>query len=269
MTLIALFSDKGSPGVTTLGLALAHAWPRRVALVELDPAGGDLALRLTDHHARPVLRPEPGLLTLAAAARRDTATSLWGHGQSIGAENTVFVVPGLSAPEQVAAMRSLWESTVTSLRTVVDGDVIADLGRLDVGSPVLSAAEAADVLVVVGRADPVAMLRLRDRLSHVLGGLAPRPDRRVLVVLVAEDRRGGEAAAAMREVLVRGAIPAEVAGVFALDPSSIPALHAAETAPRLQRSLLMRTARALANTFSADAALTAPVPARRLLARVR
>jgi hypothetical protein len=269
MTSIALFSDKGSPGVTTLGLALAHAWPRPVALVELDPAGGDLALRLTDRHARPVLRPEPGLLTLAAAARRDTATTVWDHGQTIGVENTVFIVPGLSAPEQVSAMTSLWTPTLATLSNVGDGDVIADLGRLDVASPVLSAAAAADVLVAVGRADPVAMLRLRDRLSHVLGALAPKPERRVLVVLVAEDRRGAEAAAAIGEVLVRSLIPAEVAGIFALDPSSILALHAAEIAPRLQRSLLMRTARALADTISAEAAVAAAVPARRLLARVR
>lgn len=269
MTLLALFSDKGSPGVTTLALALAHAWPRRIALVELDPAGGDLALRLTDRNARPVLRPEPGLLTLAAAARRDAATSLWDHGQTTDAGNTVFVVPGLSAPEQLAAMRSLWEPTVASLGSDGTGDVLADLGRLDIGSPVLSAAGTADVLVAVGRAEPAAMLRLRDRLSHVLGALGPQPDRRVLVVLVAEDRRGAEAAAAMREVLVRGDVPAEVAGIFALDPSSVGALYAPGTAPRLQRSLLMRSARGLATHISADAAAAAPARGQRLVARAR
>ncbi|MGQ0631590.1 MAG: hypothetical protein ACT4P1_11140 [Sporichthyaceae bacterium] len=268
MTLIALFSDKGSPGVTTLGLALAQVWPRPLVLVELDPAGGDLALRLTDHHARPVLRPEPGLLTLAAAARRDSATSLWDHGQPLLAGGRALVIPGLSAPEQGAAMRSLWELAINSLGTVGDGDVIADLGRLDIGSPVLSAAGEADVLVAVGRAEPAAMLRLRDRLSHVLEALGPKPDRRALVVLVAEDRRSAEAAAAMREVLARGDVPAEVAGIFALDPSSVADLYTTESAPRLQRSLLMRTSRALATHISANAA-PAPARGRRLLARTR
>ncbi len=73
MTLIALFSDKGSPGVTTLALSLAAAWPRPVTVAECDPAGGDLALRLTDEAGRPRLHPDPGLLGLAAAARRSTA----------------------------------------------------------------------------------------------------------------------------------------------------------------------------------------------------
>ena len=40
MSLIVLVSPGGSPGVTTTGLALALAWPRKVVLAECDPAGG-------------------------------------------------------------------------------------------------------------------------------------------------------------------------------------------------------------------------------------
>jgi hypothetical protein len=45
VTLIALASIKGSPGVTTAATALAASWPegRQVLLVEADPFGGDLA----------------------------------------------------------------------------------------------------------------------------------------------------------------------------------------------------------------------------------
>lgn len=267
MTLIALFSDKGSPGVTTLGLALAHMWPRPVALVELDPAGGDLALRLTDHRARPVLKTEPGLLTLAGAARRAPATSVWDHGQPLRAGSVAMVVPGLSAPEQAAAMAGLWEPVITSLGQLAGGDVIADLGRLETASPVLPAAAAADVLVAVGRAEPAAMLRLRDRVRHVLEALAPRPDRRVLVVLVAEDRHGAEAVTAMREVLLRGAVPAEVVGTLALDAGSVAALCAGEDTARLERSLLMRTTHGLLAALSAGAA--PPPRERRVFARSR
>ena len=47
MPLISLVSLKGSPGVTTTALALAAAWPApRRLLAELDPAGGDLEIRL-------------------------------------------------------------------------------------------------------------------------------------------------------------------------------------------------------------------------------
>ncbi len=47
MTVVALASVKGSPGVTTAALAMAARWPagRKVLLVEADPFGGDLAPR--------------------------------------------------------------------------------------------------------------------------------------------------------------------------------------------------------------------------------
>ena len=49
--LIALCSDKGSPGVTTTALALGSAWVTPVVVVEADLAGGDLAIRLRPHGA--------------------------------------------------------------------------------------------------------------------------------------------------------------------------------------------------------------------------
>jgi hypothetical protein len=69
MSLIVLTSLKSSPGVTTAALALGAVWPpeRRVLVAELDPAGGDLANRFR-------LPGEPGLLVLAAAARRHDPT---------------------------------------------------------------------------------------------------------------------------------------------------------------------------------------------------
>src|SRR5690606_40344837 len=61
MTLVALTSVKGAPGVTTTVLAMAAVCPpsRRLVVVEADPEGGVLAARLG-------LRAEPGLVTLAA-----------------------------------------------------------------------------------------------------------------------------------------------------------------------------------------------------------
>ncbi len=55
MSLIALCADKGRPGVTTAALALAALWPRRAAVAELDQAGGDLVMRLTNPAGRYVL----------------------------------------------------------------------------------------------------------------------------------------------------------------------------------------------------------------------
>ena len=59
---VALASAKGSPGVTTLALALGLVWPKPVLVGELDPAGGDLVARLP-------LERSGGLAALAAAAR--------------------------------------------------------------------------------------------------------------------------------------------------------------------------------------------------------
>lgn len=246
MSLIALFSDKGSPGATTLALALATVWPQPVALVECDPAGGDLALRLTDPAGRPALCPEPGLLTLAADARRDpTGTaSTWAHGQPLLAVSGPVVVPGLDRPEQGAALAGLWPS-IAALLARPHGDVLADLGRLHPGSPASAVAEVADVLVGVARGSADGMLRMRDRFDAVLTGLPARPDRRTFVVLVVEDRRAGEAVAAMRAVLEHSGLPVTVAGFLAHDPATVRDLLGGQGGARLQRSLLARSACAM------------------------
>lgn len=270
MSLIALFSDKGSPGVTTLALALAQSWPRPVSVVELDPAGGDLAQRLTDGYGRPVLDPEPGLLTFAAAARGDATPSLAEHGQLLPGASGAVVVPGMSAPEQVGAMAGLWGAVVASIAAAAEGDVIADLGRLHPANPVFTAAAAADVLVGVCTAEPAAMLRLRDRMRHVLQTLEPKPGRRVVVVLVAEDRQAAESVNAMREVLHRGGIEAGVAGVLAVDAIAVRALHAGDSSHRVQRSLLMRSARTLVTELTnARRVALPPAQRRRVFARSR
>lgn len=255
MTVIALFSDKGSPGVTTLGLALATVWPRPAVPIELDPAGGDLALRLTDHTGRPLLAPEPSLLTLAAAARRDPAVALLDHTHR--STSGAFVVPGLATPQQAQGMASLWPKLTAALRAESRVDVIADLGRLTPESPAADLAAQADVLVGVVRAEPAAMLRLRDRLGDVLGRLPANAARRALVVLVAEDRRASEAIAAMDRVLAGGAIRAQVAGVAATDPHGVRALCAGQ---RRDRSVLLRSVRDLAAALLDVPAAPAPVP---------
>ena len=65
MTLIALGSIAGSPGVTRLATGLAASWPepdgRRVVL-EADPDGGRLGAELG-------IGTEPGLMAVALASR--------------------------------------------------------------------------------------------------------------------------------------------------------------------------------------------------------
>jgi hypothetical protein len=248
VSLIALFSDKGSPGVTTSALALASVWPRRVALAELDPAGGDLALRLTDPAGRPILMPEPSLLTLASAARAAGAVPVWDHAQPFAptAGGAVFVVPGLATAEQGAGMTTLWPAVADALAQTHGGDVLADLGRLQHGSPTVAVAEHADVLVGVGRATPDGMLRLRDRMTNLLAALpASGPARRATVILVGDDRHADETIAAMAVVLAKAGLPVEVAGFIAHDRGAVTDLQHGRITARTQRSLLLRTARAI------------------------
>ena len=69
MALVALASAKGSPGVTTTGLVLGALWPRQVLLAECDPAGSDVAIRMTAPGGQP-LNSDRGLVSLAAAGRK-------------------------------------------------------------------------------------------------------------------------------------------------------------------------------------------------------
>src|SRR3954453_2540548 len=66
MSVIALASVKGSPGVSTATLALALVWPRPVLVAECDPVGGDV----TAGFLAGMSAPDGGLLGLALALRR-------------------------------------------------------------------------------------------------------------------------------------------------------------------------------------------------------
>lgn len=249
MTLIALFSDKGSPGVSTVALALAASWLRPVVLAELDPAGGDLPLRLTDYAGNPLLAGPSGILSLAAACRSgnprlEAHTHLlpWAPGQAA-------VLTGVATGEQAAGMASLWSNIADALTDPAAGNVLADLGRLQPDSPAHAVAHRADVLVGIARADAEGMMRLRDRL---LRNQVDRSGRsRTVVVLVGDDRRATESEAAMRTVLAHAGIVADVAGHVAWDPGAVADLHGGRFTARTQRSLLIRSVRALLPALAA------------------
>lgn len=253
MTVIAMFSDKGSPGVTTLALALSATWPREVTIAECDPAGGDLALRLTDELGRPQLAAGSGLLALAAAARRDSARALDEHASPVPGLPNVSVVTGLTTPEQGTGIVELWPAIAAALSEPGRRDVLADLGRLHPGSPAAAIAAAADVLVGVARGDAVGVLRMRDRLHCLLDTLPEEVGvaRRAVVVLIVDDRHGADEVSSMRAVLDHARVPAAVLGYLAHDPGAVHALQQGRPGPRVERSLLLRSARYLATELVA------------------
>jgi len=177
MTVVAVASLHGAPGVTTLVLdlaGLARAGGAPPLVVEADPDGGRLAARLD-------LALAPGITELAGAARAGIAApDLWRFAQrSREGWNVIVAHP---AAEQVhAALRAAAHHIGASLRRL-DCDVFVDCGRLRPGSPAFALAACADHVVVVSengvesavslahRAPALASLQ---RVTHVITSSSP------------------------------------------------------------------------------------------------
>ena len=131
--LTAIGSAKGSPGATTVALALAAVWPDQAAiLVEADASGGDLAFRCR-HDGGAEVATTPSMTSLAAATRGHTdlgsaaSSLLRGHTQRLACG--VRVVPGLLGPSQAGAIEHLW-GNVAGAANAAEEPVIADVGRI-------------------------------------------------------------------------------------------------------------------------------------------
>ena len=174
MTVIALASVKGSPGVTTAALAMAARWPsgRKVLLVEADPFGGDLAPRYG-------ATVTGGLASLLAAARRElTPEAVWDHVHEL--PGGLAVLFGLAGVRQAAANENVWPAIATALAEL-DADVVVDAGRLlpQFAGGVGAILAQADELVVLCASTLEAIVHLQSALPAIV---AERRGRRLLVV---------------------------------------------------------------------------------------
>jgi hypothetical protein len=195
--LIAVCSVKGAPGATTLGLGLTALWPEKAAvLLECDPEGGDLAARFGHH-------PQPGLTSLAAAARTGSApVDLDEHTQqlSVGAP-VVLAPPGDAA---AAAVQTLIYSGADVLRrTAEDRAVVVDLGRLSRGGPGIRLAAVADHVLVVAGGHLADALQVQARLEW----LRPELSGRLWLVRAGDDGYGAAELGRALGVAVLGDFP--------------------------------------------------------------
>ena len=233
MSLLALGTVKGSPGVTTAAVALGACWPAdRVVVVEADPAGGDLAARFG-------LAPEPGLVSLATATRRaPVADALWSHTQNLPGDLSIVIGPA-SAKQSRAALAMLVPA-VGAGWSALGADVLVDCGRLDPSSPALDLLARADLSVVVIRP------QLTD-LHHAAARLADLRSRsRDLKLLLAGPGPYGADE-------VADAVGAEVVGALPWDPVGAALLAGAPGSRRgLTRTSLVRAARQLAELLAAQ-----------------
>ncbi|HEX5496615.1 MAG TPA: hypothetical protein VFX70_18800 [Mycobacteriales bacterium] len=248
MALLAVGSDKGSPGVTTTALTLAAVWPRRAVFAELDPSGGDIAFRLRGPRGVP-LSPEAGLLSLAAGIRRGARPEqLLEHTQRI--DGGLEVLLGLADPERGSTLGGVWEQIGRLLAAVPGVDVIADCGRLYPGTPVVEALGHSGAVLLVTRPTIDAVAHLRTRAgalagqlhSHVPGGIP-------LYVGVITKPRDDKSPRQIDLVLRQANVPASVIGRIAYDAQGAGMLTG-EWLGRLDKSLLVRSAREIAGRLA-------------------
>ena len=208
MTVVALASVKGSPGVTTAAIAMAARWPvgRKVLLVEADPFGGDLAPRYG-------ATVTGGLASLFAAARRElTPEAVWDHVHELpGGLSVLF---GLSGVRQAAANENVWPA-ITKALAGLDADVIVDAGRLlpQFAGGVSAILAEADVLVVLCGSTLEGIVHLQNALPSLV---AERRGRQLLVVPTGSFGYSTHDIASTLQVAVGPAMPDDRAAAAAL-----------------------------------------------------
>ncbi|MCW2541286.1 MAG: hypothetical protein JWN95_3011 [Frankiales bacterium] len=247
--IISVCSDKGSPGVTTLCTALGAVWPSQRAVVEMDPAGGDLAFRL--HSAGNVQRlsQAPSILSLAAGARSGVSPqSLTQFSQlcSLGFP----VIPGALGAEAYAPMARLWPQVAT-ICAQWQGTAIADLGRMQPGNPTLTVARASAAVLLVARPSLEGLYHLRDRVNELssMVGDATRERNPLAVVVVAPSRGEERAVAEVRKMLDAAGSPVPVAGFLAEDDKGAAALWEGVLTRKLAKTPLLASAGVLSQTL--------------------
>ena len=150
MALIAFASAKGSPGVSVTVAGLAHLWPTRAVVADLDPAGGDTGLRYRADNGDP-LNPSTGLLSLGAAVRAGQAADLEDHLQTTAGGMRTLV--GVTSPGPGArSRRRAWQHIALTLRRASGVRRARRLRPPDPGIPAMAVLEQADAVVLVSRA---------------------------------------------------------------------------------------------------------------------
>ena len=240
MSLVMVASVKGSPGVTTLGLALAATWPRRALLAELDPEGGDLRYRLRAADGER-FSASPGLSTYAAEIM--DGPDVRSHVQELPGGLPVLV--GVEGAAEAARLEGRWSWVGALLDAYADGDVIADGGRISPWSPITATFPYLSGLLLVTRPTIDSVGHLRSRLEHAGGGMPPVF---VAVVTGVGDTRS---ARQVQSILSDAEVPATVVGSVAYDQVGAGTL-AGEWSSRLSRSALMRSARDIARKLEKD-----------------
>ena len=257
MTVMALVSAKGAPGVTTSALLLAALWPATACLLEADPAGGDLRSWQTDAD-RPPLRPDLGVLSLLAAHRTGAGAGAGAADRSVLAHTQLLpgglpVLVGAGSPAQHAALAPSWPLVLPTLQqdraTATGGSsaVIVDAGRLLPDPQQRQLLATAALVLLVCRPTVSSVAHTRDTLDSLRGSVA---NVGVLVIGSPTDRDQTRQVLDVDERCVIAALPD--------DPVAARAL-AGEWTRKLDRSPLVAAGRRLAADLHSRLSI-APLP---------
>jgi len=237
MTVISFVSAKGSPGVSTAVMGLAARWPTDAVVADLDPVGGDLAIRERDAEDRALVEHR-GLVSLGAAVRAGDEVSLTDHLQQT--REGIEVLVGASGPRQAQSLGPAWPHLQRTLRAH-DGDVLVDAGRFVAGSPVAPVVEGSDAVVFVVRSEIAAVAHLRDRLSTVREPWSVgRPGGMRVGVLVVGDPRDQRAVDDIGRLLAASEVDVTMLGTVAHDPKNV-VRGPASSSRAMARSLFARS----------------------------
>lgn len=248
MALISVMSAKGAPGATTTSMLLANLWPAPSILVDADPLGGDVALRLPGAHGP--LDPGRGLMSMLPSARRGLEPqTVVAHAQTaLGGQQ---VLAGLPGPEQAVAAAPLWPSLAQAFARVPGLDVFADIGQVSSRSSHLAMVESSSALLCVYRPRAASAIHTRHRLESLEEQLRDRQIR-VGIVCVAAPSDSHDVAAASASI-VQGLPWVVDYGTVARDDATVVIYEGGEVF-RPERSLLARSGHTLARRLYADLA---------------
>jgi len=246
MALISVMSAKGAPGATTTSMLLANLWPAPSILVDADPLGGDVALRLPGEHGP--LDLDRGLMSLLPAARRGLEPqTVVAHAQTaLGGQQ---VLAGLPGPEQAVAAAPLWPSLAQAFARIPGVDVFADIGQVSSRSTHLAMVESSAALLCVYRPTAWSAIHTRRRLESLEDQVRDRRIR-VGIACVAEPGDSADVAAAAASI-TQGLSWVTDYGVVARDRATVVIYEGGEVF-RPERSLLARSGHTLARRLYAD-----------------
>jgi hypothetical protein len=238
--IVAVGSDKGSPGATTLATALGLVWPGERLVCDLDLRGADLPFRLLQPGGQH-MRAAPSIATLAVDARPGAQPP---HLPDY-AQATTLGVPVIrgEVSTRTASKVAPHLPAIASLAAAWPGTVIADIGSLQPSNPALVVTKAAAVVLLVTHASTEALGRLRGRAEELAEyvGDPRREGTSVGVVVMAERRDEDHAVGRTKALLNSIGSPAPVIGPFRYDRKAVAALWAELPGKKLARSSMVRS----------------------------